>query len=227
MCLLGDTLLRFLLIAIVVILAWAPPAMALSGLEQIWLHVPTQYKVSEKTSLIGDISPRLSADGGVDQNLIRSGIQRKLTRNLNGTLGFDVVDNYSPSRNHENRLWQQLQLTSKKGSYTLLARLRVEERHFTGKDGDSIRARLMLKSSQRIQATRFSVVYYDELFLTLNTIPDGPVKGVDRNRIFAGIGYAIDRNKTLECGYRVEYINRTDVDDEKRRQLVIQLASLF
>lgn len=201
--------------------------MAVSGLEQVWFHVPTQYKVSEKTSLIGDISPRLSADGGVDQNIVRSGIQRKLTRNLNGTLGFDVVDNFTPTRNHENRLWQQLQLQRKRGSYTLSARLRVEERHFTGKDGESIRARLMLKSSQKIQSTKFSVVYYDELFLTLNTIPGGPVQGVDRNRLFGGIGYAIDRNKTLECGYRVEYINKTDVDDETRRQVVIQLASLF
>ena len=216
-----------LLLAVIFMLAWAPPAVAVSGLEQVWFHVPTQYKISEKTSLIGDISPRLSADGGVDQNIVRSGIQRKLTRNLNGTLGFDVVDNFTPTRNHENRLWQQLQLQRKKGSYTLSARLRVEERHFTGKDGESIRARLMLKSSQRIQATKFSVVYYDELFLTLNTIPGGPVQGVDRNRLFGGIGYSIDRNKTLECGYRVEYINKTDVDDETRRQIVIQLASLF
>lgn len=219
--------MRFLLLAFLFVLGWAQPAMAVSGLEQIWFHVPTQYRISEKTSLIGDISPRLSADGGIDQNIVRSGIQRKLTRNLNGTLGFDVVDNFTPTRNHENRLWQQLQLQKKKGSYTLSGRLRVEERHFTGKDGESIRARLMLKSSQRIQATKFSVVYYDELFLTLNTIPGGPVQGVDRNRLFGGIGYAIDRNKTLECGYRVEYINKTDVDDETRRQVVIQLASLF
>ncbi|MDZ4835070.1 MAG: DUF2490 domain-containing protein [Candidatus Melainabacteria bacterium] len=220
--------MRQSLIALILLFVVAPPAMAMSGLEQIWLHAPTQYKVSEKTSLIGDISPRFGTDnGGVDQCIVRSGIQRKLTRNLTGTLGFDSVDNYQPFRNHENRIWQQLQAQTKKRSYTLSARLRLEERHFTGKEGDSIRARLMLKSSQRIASTKFSVVYSDELFLTLNTIPDGPVQGVDRNRIFAGLGYSINRNQTLECGYRVEYINKTDVDDEKRRQLVVQLASLI
>jgi hypothetical protein len=218
---------RVLLIAFILGLSLAPSAMAATGLEQIWLHVPAQYKITEKTSLIGDISPRISADGGVDQSLIRSGIQRKLSKNLTGTVGFDTVDNYQPSRNHENRLWQQLQFQKKKRSYTLTGRLRIEQRHFVGNQGDSIRARLMLKSSQRISATKFSVVYYDELFLTLNTLPDGPVQGVDRNRLFGGIGYAINRNQTLECGYRVEYINRTDVDDETRRQVVIQLASLL
>jgi len=211
-----------------VLFAFAPSAVALDGLEQIWLHVPTQYKVTEKVSLIGDLSPRFGTDeGGLDQFICRSGIQRKFGKNWTGALGFDSVDNYHPTRNHENRLWQQIQAQTKMRSYTVSARFRLEERSFSGKPGDSIRARMMLKSSQRIGASRVSVVYSDELFLTLNTMPDGPVSGVDRNRLFGGLGYAIDRNKTLEAGYRVEYINKTDVDDETRRQFVVQLASMF
>lgn len=216
------------LIVFILSISVVSPAMALDGLEQIWLHVPTQYKISEKTSLIGDLSPRFGTDDGtLDQFICRSGIQRKLNRNWTGTLGFDSVDNYNPTRNHENRLWQQLQSQKGFGRYTFLTRFRLEERHFTGKEGQSLRARMMLKSSQRIGASRFSVVYSDELFLTLNTIPDGPVRGVDRNRLFGGLSYAIDRKKAVEAGYRVEYINRTDFDDETRRQFVVQLASAF
>lgn len=206
----------------------ALPAVAVPGLEQIWLHAPTQYKVTEKTSLIGDLSPRIGTDDGqLDQIILRTGVQRKLTRNLSGTLGFDSVDNFDPSRNHENRIWQQLQTQHRFKSYTLTSRLRMEERHWNGKPGNSVRWRMMMKSAQRIGASRFSVIYSDELFLTLNTMPDGPVAGVDRNRLFAGMGYAIDRNKNLEAGYRIEYINKTDTDDETRRQLVVQMASLF
>ncbi|MBX9666937.1 MAG: DUF2490 domain-containing protein [Candidatus Obscuribacterales bacterium] len=184
--------------------------------------------MSEKTRLIADMSPRFGVeDPGVDQFLVRSGIQHQMRKNLQGTLGFDSVDNYSPTRNHENRLWQQLHATASVKSYTLSARLRIEERHFSGKQGESIRGRLMFKSSQKIGTTPFSVVYYDELFITMNTMPDGPVRGLDRNRLFGGIGYAIDRQKSIEAGYRVEYINKTDTDDETRRQLVMQLCSTF
>lgn len=205
-----------------------PLAVSAQGLEQIWLHVPTQVRVSDKTRLIADMSPRLGVeDPGVDQFLVRSCVQHQIRKNLQGTLGFDTVDNYSPTRNHENRLWQQLHATTNLKDYTLSARLRVEERHFSGKEGQSIRARLMLKSAQKIGTSPFSVVYYDELFVTMNTMPDGPVQGIDRNRFFGGIGYSFDRQKSIEAGYRVEYINKTDIDDETRRQLVVQLCSTF
>lgn len=200
----------------------------MSGLEQIWLHAPTQYTITEKFSVMSDASPRFGTEeGGVDQFLLRSGLQYKLGRDWTGTLGFDTVDNYNPSRNHENRLWQQLQCQRRIRGHTFTARLRVEERHFTGKDGDSIRARMMLRANQKIGTSKFSVIYFDELFLTLNTMPDGPAAGVDRNRIFGGLGYAVSRTKTIEAGYRVEYINRTDIDDEKRRQLVVTCSSQF
>ncbi|MBX3135718.1 DUF2490 domain-containing protein [Candidatus Obscuribacterales bacterium] len=210
------------------LIATASPAVAVPGLEQIWLHAPTQYKVTEKTSLIGDLSPRFGTDDGqLDQMILRTGVQRKLTRNVSGTLGFDSVDNYDPSRNHENRIWQQIQAQHRIKSYTFTSRIRMEERHWNGTPGSSVRWRMMMKSAQKIGASRFSVIYSDELFLTLNTMPDGPVAGVDRNRLFAGMGYAIDRNKNLEAGYRVEYINKTDTDDETRRQIVVQMASMF
>jgi hypothetical protein len=83
----------------------------------------------------------------------------------------------------------------------------------------------MLKVSKRIRQSKFSLVGYDELFVTLNTIRDGPSRGIDRNRVFAGLSYALSRRQSVECGYRVEYINRTDQDDERRRQLVVQLSS--
>lgn len=218
----------FYIVSSVVLHILVSSAVSAQGLEQIWLHAPTQVRVSEKTRLIADMSPRFGMeDPGVDQLLVRSGIQHQIRKNLQATLGFDTVDNYTPTRNHENRLWQQLHASTNLKEYTLSARLRVEERHFSGKEGESIRARLMLKSAQKIGASPFSVVYYDELFVTMNTMPDGPVRGIDRNRLFGGIGYAIDRHKSVEAGYRVEYINKTDIDDETRRQLVVQLCSTF
>ncbi len=196
-------------------------------LDQIWLQAPTQIKVSEKVKVLADVSPRMAVNGVLNQFLIRTGIQYQPKKSVSVALGFDTVDNFTPSRGHENRLWQQLQLQRRYRNLTLSARLRLEERYFADKPGYSLRPRMMLRASHQLGKSRFSLVGSDELFLTMNDMPDGPAPGVDRNRLFAGMAYAIDRKRSLEAGYRVEYINRTDVDDEKRRQLVVQLASNF
>jgi hypothetical protein len=207
----------------------AVPANAdIPGLEQIWLHAPTQVAVSKRCKLIADASPRMGADdSGTNQFLLRSAIQHQTVKNLQTSLGFDSVENYVPKRNHENRLWQQLQTQRKLHCFTVTSRMRLEERQFSDLEGTSLRLRMMLKSNQKLGSSPYSIVVSDEIFFTLNTIPDGPVTGIDRNRLFAGLGYSIDRSRTLEAGYRIEYINKTDVDDEQRRQLVVQLNSTF
>lgn len=218
-----------ILFALAVIVAFAPAANAeIPGLEQIWLHAPTQVAVSRKCKLLMDASPRIGTDDtGINQFLLRSVIQHQTTKNLQTALGFDSVDNYYPKRFHENRLWQQIQNQRKMHCFTVTSRMRLEERYFSNAEGASCRLRMMLKANQKLGSSPYSIVVSDEIFFTLNTIPDGPVAGLDRNRLFYGVGYAIDRVRTLEAGYRIEYINKTDADDEQRRQLVVQLNSAF
>jgi len=197
-------------------------------LDQIWLQAPTQFRVSERVKILADVSPRFGfKDKGLNQFLVRTGIQYQPKRVFNYALGFDTVDNYTPKRSHENRLWQQVQLHRHCRQLTISARWRLEERYFAGTPGVSLRPRLMLKASRQLGNSRFSLVGSDELFVTMNTMSGGPVAGIDRNRLFAGMSMALDRKRTLEAGYRLEYINKTDVDDETRRQLVVQLASNF
>jgi hypothetical protein len=197
-------------------------------LDQVWLQAPTQFRVSEKVKILADVSPRFGfKDVGLNQFLVRTGLQYQPRKSVSYAIGFDTVDNYLPTRSHENRLWQQLQLQRRYRQLTLSARWRLEERYFTDKPGLSLRPRIMLKASHQLGKSRFSLVGSNELFLTINNMADGPAPGVDRNRLFAGLAIAVDRKRSLEAGYRVEYINKTDVDDETRRQLVVQLASNF
>lgn len=183
-------------------------------------------RVGKRTKIVADVSPRFGTDEGLlNQLLIRAGVQYEPSERLTATLGFDTINNYWPARNHENRIWQQIQGHGRLGGLAIQTRSRLEARSFSDREGTSMRARFMLKVSKRIWQTRFSLVEYDELFVTLNTIPDGPSRGIDRNRVFAGLSYALSRRQAVECGYRVEYINRTDQDDEHRRQLVVQLSS--
>jgi len=197
-------------------------------LDQIWLQAPTQFRASEKVKILADVSPRFGfKDVGLNQFLVRTAIQYQPRKTVSYALGFDTVDNYLPTRSHENRLWQQLQLQRRYQQLTISARWRLEERYFVGTPGVSLRQRMMLKASRQLGKSRFSLVGSDELFVTMNNMVDGPVAGIDRNRLFAGVAVAIDRRRTVEAGYRLEYINKTDADDETRRQLVVQLASNF
>lgn len=85
----------------------------------------------------------------------------------------------------------------------------------------------MLRGTQKIGNSKWAVICYDELFVTLNSINNGPAAGIDRNRLFFGINRILSRSRSIEAGYRIEYINKTDVDNESRRQLILQLNSTF
>src|SRR4030095_6497834 len=115
-------------------------------LDQIWLQAPTQFRVSEKVKILADVSPRFGfKDVGLNQFLVRTGIQCQPRKSFSSAVGFDTVDNYLPTRGHENRLWQQLQLQRRCRKLALSARWRLEERYFADKPGVSLRPRIMLK----------------------------------------------------------------------------------
>ena len=51
-------------------------------------------------------------------------------------------------------------------------------------------------------------IVFDELFINLNEVNNGPAKGIDQNWIFTGVEKQINKNTTLEIGYLLNYLNR-------------------
>ena len=51
-------------------------------------------------------------------------------------------------------------------------------------------------------------VTWDEFFVNLNTLDNGPRGGFDQNWMFTGVEKQISKNTTLEAGYLMNYLNR-------------------
>ena len=105
--------------------------------------------------------------------------------------------------NLEKRLWEQFTLTQYSHRLKLEHRYRAEQRWFTFRDGSTgFRQRYRYRlngflplNHQKIEPGTVFLVAYDEVFLN----PRGPV--FERNRIYGGVGYQLDKHFIVQVGY--------------------------
>ncbi len=139
--------------------------------------------------------------------------------------GFAYVDNYPGGRLQEYRPYQQFGL----GHVLLkqvqvLHRLRTEQRFIEHIDGTANRLRYMLRLARPFRNSDWYLVASDELFINLNTINNGPIAGIDQNRLYGGLGRQINRKLRVEAGYQFQYVNRADpTADKAAHQLMTQV----
>jgi hypothetical protein len=113
---------------------------------------------------------------------------------------------------NENRIWQQLLWTPSTPFGPITSRTRFEQR-FTRNPDVSYRLRQMVRMAYPLDfAPGFMLVGWEELFLNVNST-GAITAGFDQNRVFAGIGYAIDENIRAEAGYMNQYIYRDTTED--------------
>lgn len=195
---------------------------------QLFMEAPTQFRLRDKWRLFVEPSPRVGGDHfRLNQMLFRSGIVYQPTNWFAARGTYDAFFNYEPSFFYEQRLAQQLFFLKRLQPVWVSSRTRLEERLIERVQGASIRLRQQLSLEYPIRATPWALLLYDELFCTLNKTSNGPARGFDRNRIFAGVNRRLAPTITLQIGYRLEYINHTDTDDEGRNQLLVNLTSIF
>ena len=110
----------------------------------------------------------------------------------------------------EQRVWQQVLWRDKFSFGTVQSRSRLEERMIPQLGNDvGLRYRQLMKLSVPFSfAPGFSYVIQDEIFVALNTNDWVTRRGMDNNRFFTGIGYAITKEITGEIGYTNHYIWR-------------------
>ncbi|MDJ0367850.1 DUF2490 domain-containing protein [Hymenobacter sp. H14-R3] len=105
--------------------------------------------------------------------------------------------------NIEKRLWQQLILSQYSHRLKLEHRYRIEQRWFHFRDDSTAfrqRFRYRLNAffplnKKTITAGTLFLSAYDEIFLN----PRGPV--FERNRLYGGVGYQIDKHLIVQLGY--------------------------
>ncbi|QEC78537.1 DUF2490 domain-containing protein [Mucilaginibacter ginsenosidivorax] len=124
---------------------------------------------------------------------------------LVGTGRYDTYDFLAPPKSptiKENRLYEQI--TSNQFLYRLKIehRYRAEQRWINGLYRNRFRYRLNLfvpLNNTKIEAKTLFVSAADELFLN-NKVPN-----FERNRVFAGLGYQLDRSWIVQSGWLNQY----------------------
>jgi hypothetical protein len=155
-----------------------------------------------------EIQPRIINDSDrVGPVLIRPAIGYNLRPNVSLWLGYAYIPTYNPNRSDENRLFQQLLVTSKYPRFDLINRTRLEERFLPGADDPSLRFRHFIRIFYPLDKTRkWSLVGQEEIFFNLNSATPNLQRGYDQNRIFAGVGYTLSKSTRFEIGYQYVHV---------------------
>lgn len=162
--------------------------------EKYSLHYETQLRNYEIVSNFYQLLPRVGLNYHIDKNTsITAGYAWIPTQTSMGE-GFDgdLVT--------ENRIWQQFILKNKVGNINFRHRYRLEQRWI--KLGEETkyknRARYMLSLRLPISKNDDSPLFislYDEIFLNISDTP------FDQNRLFAALGYQINKQMNFQLGY--------------------------
>jgi hypothetical protein len=177
------------------------------------LWAPVYLTVPLSSSFIGymEVNPRFGDDvSELDQLLLRPAVGYKLNDHFSLWQGYAWVGNYQPSLHEENRLYQQLLYRRKFPFVKILSRTRLEERFIENTDGTAVRARTMLRGDFPLpDAPEWAIVVYDEIFVNVNTVGNGPASGFDQNRLFFGMNRQFTKQFNMDLGYQMQALNNS------------------
>ncbi len=179
---------------------------------QSWLLVTKNFELNDKLFIYTEAQARQGNDfRRFERILLRPALGYKLNENLDLFLGYawtPTFFNSSYRRNfrEEHRIWQQAIYKHSFLDINWLHRFRQEQRFLQSASNVANRSRYLLKGSYNLKAN-YGLTAYNELFVSLNTVRNGPKAGFDRNRLFAGFFYTKD-DARYELGYVGEYGRR-------------------
>ena len=180
-----------------------------------WLIYIGNKKVNSKFNLHNEIQYRnYDAIGDLEQLLLRTGLGYTFKDNSYNLLlgyGYIVSENYKDENEkyaiNEHRIFQQFTSLQTIGSIKIQHRYRFEqrfvERDFKQRFRYFVSLNIPLKIKKNTQ-TYLSV--YNEIFINTNS----PV--FDRNRLYGGIGYNINKNIRIEIGYMNQFFEKYNRD---------------
>lgn len=166
-----------------------------------WLIYIGSKKLNQKWNIHNEVQYRnYDAVGDLEQLLLRTGLGYTFNDNKNNILlgyGYILSENYVGNTNekvsvNEHRIFQQFTSKQKIGSVKLSHRYRFEQR-FVESDY-KMRFRYFLGVNVPL-STKYYASAYNEIFINSKSAV------FDRNRIYGGIGYHLNKNTRLEFGY--------------------------
>jgi len=181
-----------------------------------WLIYIGNNKLNSKWNIHNEVQYRnYNKIGDLEQLLIRTGLGYTFNDKKNNVLlgyGYILSENYiSNSDNkatiNEHRIFQQFTASQTFGKVKLGHRYRFEQRFVESNFKMRFRYFLSLNIPINImENNKYYLSAYNEIFLNTKT------SVFDRNRLYGGIGYNINRAIRIEVGYMNQFFERSNRD---------------
>ena len=181
-----------------------------------WLIYIGNNKLNSKWNIHNEVQYRnYNSIGDLEQLLIRTGLGYTFNDKKNNVLlgyGYILSENYiSNSDNkatiNEHRIFQQFTASQTFGKVKLSHRYRFEQRFVESNFKMRLRYFLSLNIPINImENNKYYLSAYNEIFLNTKT------SVFDRNRLYGGIGYNINRAIRIEVGYMNQFFERSNRD---------------
>ncbi|MFT5253243.1 MAG: hypothetical protein ACI87N_002273 [Flavobacteriales bacterium] len=182
-----------------------------------WLIYIGNKKINNKWNIHNEVQYRnYNAIDDLEQLLLRTGLGYSFNDNKNNVLlgyGYIMAENYIPLRDekisiNEHRIYQQFTAKQKVRGVKLNHRYRFEQR-FVESDF-KMRFRyflgLHIPLNKYSDKNNFYLSVYNEIFL--NSEP----KVFDRNRLYSGLGFQVNKNFKIEAGYMNQFFEYSGRD---------------
>jgi len=178
-----------------------------------WLLYFGNKKINQDWNWHHEVQYRnYNAIGDLEQLLLRTGFGYNLTENNNNFLlgyGFITSENYIGDTDEkaevtEHRIYQQFITKQKIRKFNVQHRYRFEQRWV--EDDFRMRFRYFLATTLPLNNETMTdkTVYlaaYNEIFINTEA------NKFDRNRLYGGIGYRVNKNVRFEFGYMNQFFN--------------------
>ena len=184
-----------------------------------WLMYLGNKQINTKWNWHNEVQYRdYNAIGDLEQLLLRTGIGLNLTENNNNLLlgyGFIHSQNYQDNTDdkidiNEHRIFQQFITRQSIARIKVQHRYRFEQRWIEDAD---IRLRFRYFLSINIPINNRDIIdktwygsIYNEIFINNDRVI------FDRNRLYFGIGYRLNKVARFEIGYMNQFLNNTSRD---------------
>jgi len=203
----GRRCLGFLLVLPLLVLAPAAPARAQTTIDQrVWSVVMLQGRAGPESPWRWSVELIARSRDGVDDldvAAVRPIVSYALTEwsTVGGGYAFAPTFPSTGGTTREHRAFGQYIWAGPVSGGTLTWRTRVEARLIEGNSGPLGRLREQLRFSRPVKhGSKLALVGYDEIMLHLNDTTRSP-RGIDQNRVFAGISATLTGKLRIELGY--------------------------
>jgi hypothetical protein len=182
-----------------------------------WLIYIGNKKLNSKWNIHNEVQYRnYNAIGDLEQLLLRTGVGYNITEKNNILLGYGYIlsENYVGITEdkvsvNEHRIFQQYTTKQSIGKVKLSHRYRFEQR-FVEEDF-KLRFRYFLSLNVPLKnnesgGSPFYLSAYNEIFLNSKS------SIFDRNRVYGGLGYNVNKNVRIELGYMNQFFETTSRD---------------